>query len=536
MSKLVPLPLKIPPGVVKGNTDSDTPGRWFDTQLVRWVEGVLRPCGGWELIVVISEVFGDELREIVEPGKEEREDIDPGIELRDVGISTPIRKAHRWTDNVGVTRVGILSEKGIHVLQGEIIQDITPIDFVGPDGNITDGGYGDYEYNFDTYGTPRPEVDAIQYPGPAYSMDNWGEDLIIMSSYDGRLLRWKPSVGGEAIVVPNAPISNRSFVITSQRHVIIFGMGGDNRAWGWCSQEDIEDWDFANPLNTAGAYWIEPAAFIVGGSVVGARVVFFTTRKVYGVSYLGTPYIYTYEEIGDGMTPISDASMVSAGDRLIWPADSGFFQSDGLNVTLVPCTIFDWFRQTLNRSYARHRTAGFYLGIQPEAWFFFPSRGETENDRYLMVDVTTGDWANGSLKRNCGIPGTYIDYPYMFKFNEIYQHEYGNSYGGAERPYAESGAINLESGASNTYIGKLITDHGTNYDSVEYSFFGRQKRVKPYDKNEWVNGPLVAYDDGYLDVRDTARDWRMKIQTRFDDREPWSMGQTILLVSYRGGR
>jgi hypothetical protein len=532
MSKLIPFPVKIPPGVVKGNTDSDTPGRWFDTQLVRWVEGVLRPCGGWELVVLIPDTSSRELRE--DATKELRED--SGLELRDTGINTNIRKAHRWTDNANVTRIGVLCEHGIFIIEGNTVFDVTPIDFVGPDGSVVDGGYGDDDYNFDTYGTPRPMVDTVKYPGPAWSMDNWGEDLIIMSSYDGRLLRWKPSVGGDAAVIPGTPINNRSFVITGQRHVIIFGIANDSRALGWCSQEDIEDWNFADPLNTAGEYFIEPSAFIVGGSVVGARVVFFTTRKVYGMSYLGTPYIYSYEEIGDGMTPISDASMVSAGDSLIWPSDSGFFKSDGLNVSPVPCPIFDWFRQHLNRSYVRHRAAGFYLGVQPEAWFFFPSRGQQENDRYVMVDIISGDWGNGYLERSCGIPGTYVDYPFMFRLNEVYQHEYGTVYGGAERPYAESGAINLDSGASNIYIGQALADHGTDFDSVFYSFFGRQKRVKPYDKAEWVNGPLIARDDGYVDVRDTARDWRMKIQTRFDDREPWSMGQTILRISYRGGR
>ena len=535
MSKLIPVPLKIPPGVIRGNTDTDTPGRWYDTQLIRWVEGVMRPCGGWEAVDVRPETVSTELRQ-TKPDKELREAGDPGVELRDTGVGSTIRKAHRWTDNVGVTRVGLLCEYGIYIVENDLVWDVTPLDFMGPDGNITDGGYGDDVYNFDTYGTPRPTRDDVQYPGPAWSMDNWGEDLLIMSSYDGRLLKWSPTLGGDAVPVAGAPLVNRSFVITSQRHVIIFGYDNDDRAWGWCSQEDINDWNFADPLNTAGAYWIEPSAFIVGGSVVGSRVVFFTTRKVYGVSYIGTPYIYSYEEIGDGLTPISDASLVSAGDRLIWPADAGFFQSDGLNITPVPCTLFDWFRLNLNRSYARYRTAGFWLGTQPEAWFFFPSRGQFENDRYLMLDVTTGDWANGYLKRSCGIPGTYIDYPWMFEFNQIYQHEFGTTYGGAERPYAESGAINLDSGAKNIYIGQAITDHGTDFDSVSYSFFGRQKRVKPYDKSEWTNGPLIARDDGYLDVRDTARDWRMRIQTRFDDREPWSMGQTILRVSYRGGR
>lgn len=39
-----------PPGVVKPGTVYDARGRWYDTNLVRWDDGVMRPIGGWELM------------------------------------------------------------------------------------------------------------------------------------------------------------------------------------------------------------------------------------------------------------------------------------------------------------------------------------------------------------------------------------------------------------------------------------------------------------------------------------------------------
>lgn len=41
------LPLRLPPGVNRNGTEYQNRGRWFDTDLVRWVEAVLQPIKGW---------------------------------------------------------------------------------------------------------------------------------------------------------------------------------------------------------------------------------------------------------------------------------------------------------------------------------------------------------------------------------------------------------------------------------------------------------------------------------------------------------
>ena len=39
--------INIPPGVYRNGTDLQSVGRWRDTNLVRWVDGTMRPLGGW---------------------------------------------------------------------------------------------------------------------------------------------------------------------------------------------------------------------------------------------------------------------------------------------------------------------------------------------------------------------------------------------------------------------------------------------------------------------------------------------------------
>lgn len=41
------VPLEIPPGIFRNATQYQTAMRWYDCNLVRWVDGVVRPVGGW---------------------------------------------------------------------------------------------------------------------------------------------------------------------------------------------------------------------------------------------------------------------------------------------------------------------------------------------------------------------------------------------------------------------------------------------------------------------------------------------------------
>ena len=39
-----------PPGVVTNGTDYQNAGRWVDSNLIRFADGILKPMGGWDLL------------------------------------------------------------------------------------------------------------------------------------------------------------------------------------------------------------------------------------------------------------------------------------------------------------------------------------------------------------------------------------------------------------------------------------------------------------------------------------------------------
>jgi hypothetical protein len=194
--------------------------------------------------------------------------------------------------------------------------DITPIDGIVSPDLASVGGYGDADWSEDTYGTPRSSVNRMNPSPPVFTLDNWGEELRVMTSPDGRLLRWSPTTPNDPLVpVTNAPTGNRCFVVTPERHVMLFGVDGDVGRYEWCDEEDDTNWT-PSTTSKAGGYNIEPYSPIVSAKSTPYGVVIFTNRGGYVSQYIGLPYIYSNAaQFSDCPPPYSPASLVNTPQR-----------------------------------------------------------------------------------------------------------------------------------------------------------------------------------------------------------------------------
>jgi hypothetical protein len=501
-------PFQIPPGVVRRGSEGMS-GRWYDTQLVRWTETVMRPVGGWEKIIALAPL-------------------------------SKIRKMHTWIDQDGVKRTALLCEKNLYILETNQITDISPVPaIVGPPDNLELGGYGDDHYSYLSYGTARPNQPQRRIIGPCYSLDNWGEDLLAMVSTDGRLLRWKPSdpPGTKAIVVPGAPTGNRLFVVTPERHVMLMQMGGNYAQFGWCDQEDVQNWAFTDLASMAGYYSIEPAGLIIAAKANRFGVLIFLPGAVYQSRYLGLPYIYSLDYVGKHAAPLTDASIVATADTLIWPAADAFWQWNGSTIQPVDCDVLDWIQRNINDRYASVTTNGLFLGSQTECWFFFPSGDSKEADKYVIYNFQEGWWAIGQLPRTCGVAGNMVDYPLMSDGYSVFRHEYGLFYYDApELPFAQSAAINISKGARRSTLTRGIADTRAPAGDVLFYIGTSTNRIANGVPGPKLKGPKRVRDDGKIDLRVTGRDMVIRIASARNGAKPWTFGQILGQLNPRGQR
>jgi hypothetical protein len=447
---------------------------------MRWDNGTtLRPVGGWE-----------------------RYDYAP--------FPDKIRKMHRWLDNDNNMLTAYLCESHVYVDIGGSISDITPIDgMVIPTGN--NGGYGDNDYNEGLYGTARSGESRLRLYTPVYSMDNWGEDLRVMTSADGRLLGWSPTTPATPLVaIENAPVSNRSFIITPERHIMLFGMGGEFNKFGWCDEEDDTDWTFTDITNKAGFFDVSPTSPIIAHELFNGGIVMWTPTMTYVITYAGLPYIYSYKSIGKVSVPISPASATAIPTGVIWPSIDGWWIYDGSVPHEIRCDVWDFLDKHMDVNSSRFRAAAVHMHTKGELWWFFVAIGlGVENSRYVCYDYRSNIWSMGKLGRTCGFSYPNDRYPVMATLFDVWKHEIGWKYSNSEFPWIESASVAPNGGEHRITLNKFQPDISGDRTAVEFSV------VKSNDRTDYTkesrSPPRRVNEYGWVDIRETAQDMRLRI-------------------------
>jgi len=483
------VPIQFPPGVTNLTSKNAEVVNWRESNLIRWDNGVtMRPVGGWE-------------------------------KLNYVAFPNKVRKMHRWSTNAGLVYTAYLCEASCFVDTGDnVLIEITPAGgMTVPIGNSA--GYGDDVYSKGHYGTPRPGDSRLRFFTPVYSMDNWGEDLRFMTSTDGRLLGWAPSAvpGTVATPVTGAPIGNRSFIITPERHIMLFGMGAFDK-FGWCDEEDDSNWAFTDILSRAGFYEVSPKSPIVVHQLFDGGIIMFTPAMSYFIEYVGLPYIYSYRPIGQIPVPVSPASICAVPMGVVWPSLDGWWLFDGTNPRMIRCDVWDFIHDKIDVANGRFGAVCVHLTNFGEVWWFWPDTDSPhgENNRYISFDYRNSLWNMGRLGRTCGFTYANDRYPVMSDGANIWRHEIGFDYSGApEMPWIESFNLTPNGGQNWFTVKKILPDIAGNADALRFRMAKTNDRAgytpEIYSPQRKKNG------NGWVDIRETARDMRLRIDMVLHD-------------------
>ena len=67
-----------------------------------------------------------------------------------------------------------------------------------------------------------------------------------------------------------------------------------------------------------------------------------------------------------------------------------------------------------------------------EIWWFYPSSGSTECDRYVVYDYVENIWTIGKLDRTSGVDRGVFREPFWVDADgDVFEHEIGYSYSGS---------------------------------------------------------------------------------------------------------
>ena len=494
-------PLTLPPGVVATATKKMQSTNYAEVNMVRWVEGQLAPIGGQTRY--------------------------------NFTFASRCKAVHGWYDLGQVYNVAYLCESNLYVDRGGVLLDISPTQPIVPPTPPSVGGYGDGAYNTgppDTYGTPRTigADAAIDRVPDAFSLNNFGAILLAMTSADGRLLFWDPaSTPGTlaAVVVPASGSTvphGRCFVVTPERFVQIFGAtqdgtagtntGGSFRRFAWCEQEDYTNWSYSDLTTQAGFIDIEPASPIICAIATRTGTLFFTGKKAYRSRFLGQPYIYNYDELGDNCTPWSPQSMVTTTSMVLWFSQQGPYSYDGTSILPVQCMVRAWVDDDIDLLNVREQSCAVHVGNFNEFWWFFPQGPQSNpsgfNTRAIVYNYKEGWWSQARCARSAGITASYTSHTIMANGLVSYEHENGFVYWDCDLPWIETFDMNVGGGKLIT-IKQMMPDIEGDITNVLYSLFYRNSRTVGLPELQTPRQPVRS--NGYVDFRTTGRDMRLRI-------------------------
>lgn len=484
------VPLEIPAGVRKVGTGLQAAGRWIDANLVRWREGSLRPVGGWKDFCTLDE--------------------------------TP-RGSFNWTDNSGTIWYAAGTYAGLYSIgESGVVTDITPVGYTG--GRETGGeeGYGTWFYGLGDYGETEGG-DVVGLPATTWAFDSWGENLIACADTDGKIYEWDTT--GVAAVVTNAPTGCQSVMVTDERFVLALGADNDRRKVQWCDQEANTVWT-PSATNQAGDIRLETSGGIMQGMRTRGQALILTSVDAHVASYVGQPFIYGFERVGDGCGVISKRAGAVFPSGAMWMGRDQFYLFDGSGVRPLPCEVADFVYDDLNRG---QESIVFAVANTPhdEVWWFFPAGDATENNRYVAYNYRENHWLSGYLSRSTGVSRGVGQYPVWFEPGGAgYQHETGVQYGTLE-PYAESGPVSMGAGDEAYMVRRCIPDDGTT-GAAQLTIKARRYP----DAAETTQGPFDISEK--VSFRISGRQMRLRVSGV--DGASWRWGIPRFDVMPRGQR
>ena len=480
--------LALKPGVNRENTRYTSEGGWYESDKVRFRQGMPEKIGGWERIS--SATF--------------------------LGIC---RSLHTWVTLVDLTITSVGTHLKYYLENGGAYYDITPIratvtltnPFTTVSGSATvtvtdaNSGYRDGDFvtfsdasaaggltlngEFQiTYATGNTytitaastasssatgggtvtavyQINAgveLEAPLTGWSAGTWGEGTWGNGGTGIESLRiWSQGNFGEDLILgfrgsplyfwdasDDTPLDNpatllsaeagasnvptaQNMVLVSDINRFVFCFGANTL--GTTTQDpmlirwsDQEDATNWTPTATtqAGDLRLSRGSEIIAAEQTRQELLVWTDFSVYSLQYVGAPVVWAAQLVGENASIMSQNSVAVADNVAYWFGKDKFYMYDG-GVKVLPCNVKRYIFDDINRDNIQQIFGSTNEGFD-EIWWFYPSASSNTNDRYVVYNYVQQIWYYGTLSRTAWLDSGIRDFPLAAtNSNNLVQHEVG---------------------------------------------------------------------------------------------------------------
>ena len=252
-----------------------------------------------------------------------------------------------------------------------------------------------------------------------WSQSNFGENLIF-NPRGGPMCYWytnatatifnrgvviaaSTTVNGAAVDSTCPSLVNFMMVSDASRFVIAFGCNDPTGLYAttaidpmqirWSDQESYATWTPAI-TNQAGDYRLSRGSTIVTAIQTRQEILVFTDSSIYSMQYLGAPYVWGFQIMGDNISIASPNAVVTVNNITYWMGADKFYMYSG-RVQTLPSTLREYVFTDINLTQNFQIVSGTNEGYN-EVWWHYCSEGSDVIDRYVIYNHLDDVWYYGT--------------------------------------------------------------------------------------------------------------------------------------------
>lgn len=346
---------------------------------------------------------------------------------------------------------------------------------IGPYGS---GGWG-------VGSSPVVQLSGKSASAKNWSLDNWGEVLLAAPQgfmpiqYQnsflnyGPIYAWNPtSLLARPTALTNGPIiMNGFFVAMPQRQIISWGSSFngvvDPLLVRWCDVSNYNVW-IGQITNQAGSYRISSGSVIVGALQAQHQGLIWTDVGLWSMQYIGPPYIYSFNQIGQGCGLIGRRAAGVLNGVIYWMGSRQFFTYTANGVENIPCAVWDIIFQELDMANTCNIVCAVNSLFKEITWYYPVINGNGENSAYVRYNFVLNQWDFGLLSRSAWIDNSVLGPPIGYDpgYGYIYQSEISpDADGVAMTPSFTTGWFAIADGENKAFLDEVWADFKWGYEN-----------------------------------------------------------------------
>jgi hypothetical protein len=286
---------------------------------------------------------------------------------------------------------------------------------------------------------------------------------------NGNIVNTSGTQSGTHTITPvDIPIVQNTFTVSdTSRFLIAFGCNDygssalDPMLIRWSAQEDLFNWT-PDATNQAGSIRISHGSEIIATVQTRQEIIIITDASVYSFQYIGPPYVWQSQLLGDNISIMGTNSAAIASGVVYWMGVDKFYAYDG-RVQTLNCDLRRYIFSDLNYTQRQQVFAGTNEGFN-EVWWFYCSSGQSTIDRYVVYNYVEKIWYYGTMARTAWLDSGLRDYPQAATYSaNIVDHENGinnNETGTVQsiNAYISSSEFDIGDGHNFGFVWRILPD------------------------------------------------------------------------------